>query len=156
MMHEIMGDTIYIWSTNRNAILPMNTTTTTTGMVGTTPIYGTTNAMHFVPVAYSCTVQIATTPDGTIKNYQWEGNEGGCRRSARISVEATLAVDQVNLNLLISDGRAHEPTRANGNHKRQWVRETPLPIPPVIDLKGGSVEWGWNCLALVRCLHRRY
>jgi hypothetical protein len=49
-------------------------------MVGGTPVYGQTNSMNFVPVAAQCTVQIATTPDGTIKSYQWAGNQIGCRR----------------------------------------------------------------------------
>ncbi len=80
---EVMGDKIYTWSTNRNAVMPLITTSTTTGMVGSTPVYGTTSATHFVPVAFACTVQIAVTPDGTIKSFQWEGNEGGCQRYAR-------------------------------------------------------------------------
>jgi hypothetical protein len=79
----VMGDTVYIWSTNRNVAMPMNTTTTTTGAVGTTPYYGTTTGMTFVPMTFACTVQIATDANGAIKSYQWEGNQGGCRRYAR-------------------------------------------------------------------------
>lgn len=80
---EIMGDTVYVWSTNRNVAFPVTNTTTSTGMVGNTPYYGTTSTPSFVPMQFACTVQIATTPDGTIKSYQWEGNEGGCSRYAR-------------------------------------------------------------------------
>jgi len=77
---EMMGDTIYVWSTNHQAIMPLMTNSTTTGLVGGTPVYGSTNSMNFVPVAAQCTVQIATTPDGTIKSYEWAGNQIGCRR----------------------------------------------------------------------------
>jgi hypothetical protein len=80
---EIMGDTIYIWSTNRSGVLPMNMPATTTGTVGGVPYSGTTTSMAFVPIAIRCTVQIAVAPDGTIKSYQWEGNEAGCKRYAR-------------------------------------------------------------------------
>ena len=80
---EVMGDTLYIWSTNRSGLMPFNRTTTTTGAVGGTPFYGTTNSMALMPVAFNCTVQIATTADGTIKTYQWEGNQPGCKRYAR-------------------------------------------------------------------------
>lgn len=79
----VLGDTIYIWSTNHNVAMPITTTTTTTGAVGTTPYYGTTTGMGFVPMAFMCTVQIATDENGRIKNYQWEGNQGGCQRYAR-------------------------------------------------------------------------
>jgi hypothetical protein len=80
---EMMGDTIYVWSTNHTGVMPLNMPSTTTGNVGGTPYYSTTNTMHMIPIAYACTVQIATTADGTIKSYQWEGNEGGCRRYSR-------------------------------------------------------------------------
>lgn len=79
---EIMGDTIYVWSINRNVVLPMTNTTTSSGVVGGTPYYGTTSSPGFMPMQLACTVQIATTPDGTIKSFQWEGNEAGCRRYA--------------------------------------------------------------------------
>lgn len=79
----VMGDTVYVWSTSRNVAFPMTTTSTTTGMVGNTPVYGTTSSTNFVPMAFQCTVQIATNADGTIKSYQWEGNQGGCQRYAR-------------------------------------------------------------------------
>lgn len=79
---QVMGDTVYVWSTNHQAFLPMNTTTTTTGAVGGTPYYGTTNSMALVPVAAACTVQIATDNEGIIKRYQWFGNQMGCARYA--------------------------------------------------------------------------
>jgi hypothetical protein len=81
---EIMGDKIYVWSTNHNAVMLVPTTTTTTGAVGSTPYTGTTTSMHMMPVAYQCVVQLAVNPDGTIKRYQWQGNQGGCAQYARM------------------------------------------------------------------------
>ena len=80
---EIMGDKIYVWSTNHQAFMPMMNTATTTGSVGGTPYYGTTNSMAMVPVAAQCTVQIATDSGGLIKRYQFFGNQIGCARYAR-------------------------------------------------------------------------
>ena len=80
---EIMGDTIYIWSTNRAAITPFVDTPTTTGMVGNMPVHGTTSPVSFVPVQAQCTIQIAVSAYGIIKQYQWQGNEMGCRGYAK-------------------------------------------------------------------------
>jgi hypothetical protein len=75
---QILGDTVYVWGTSQNTVIPMSTMNTTTGMVGGVPVYGTTTSTNFVPVNFNCTIQIATTPDGTIKNWRWSGNMGGC------------------------------------------------------------------------------
>ena len=60
----MLGDTIYIWNT---------------GHQGALPIAGTV-----VPFSFNCTIQIATTPDGTIKQPQWAGNVDGCRGYATV------------------------------------------------------------------------
>lgn len=80
---QFMGDTIYIWTTNRQALLPFTNTTTTTGMVGNTPVYGSTYSTQMMPVNATCTIQLAVGPDGYIKHYQWEGNAMGCSRYSR-------------------------------------------------------------------------
>ena len=77
---QFMGDTIYIWSTNRQALLPFTNTTTTIGTVGNTPVYGNTYSTQMMPVNASCTIQLAVGPDGYIKHYEWEGNMIGCKR----------------------------------------------------------------------------
>lgn len=79
---EVLGDKVYVWSTNHQAFLPVVNTSTTTGSIGGTPMYATTNSMGMEAVAAVCTVQIATTPDGRIKRFQWYGNQIGCRRYA--------------------------------------------------------------------------
>jgi hypothetical protein len=74
----MLGDTIYVWSASHNTMLPMSTTSMTSGSVGTLPVYGTTTNTSFVPANLNCTIQISTFPDKTIKSYQWSGNNGGC------------------------------------------------------------------------------
>ena len=80
---EMLGDTIYVWGSSQNSVMPMTTTNYTTGMVGTVPITGATTSTEFVPVNYNCSIQIATDSSGTIKNWQWSGNMGGCAHYAR-------------------------------------------------------------------------
>jgi hypothetical protein len=79
----MLGDTIYVWSTSRNVNLPMTTTSTTYGNVGTTPVYGTTMGTTYVPANFNCTIQLAVGADQTIKSWQWSGNMGGCMQYAR-------------------------------------------------------------------------
>jgi hypothetical protein len=79
---EILGDKIYFWSTSHSAMLPMANTTTTTGMVGGTPVYGQTTGMTMVPVHAQCTIQLAVDSAGLIKSWQYRGNPMGCRSYA--------------------------------------------------------------------------
>lgn len=76
---EMMGDTLYVWSTNHQAVLPVYNASSTTGTVGGTPFYGTTSSMGLMRAQAYCTIQIAVTPQGLIKTYQWNGNPIGCR-----------------------------------------------------------------------------
>lgn len=78
----MMGDTIYVWNSSHNVSLPIVNTSTTTGMVGGVPVYGTTTSMGEMNGTFECTVQLATDADGTIKNYKWSGNMGGCQQYA--------------------------------------------------------------------------
>jgi hypothetical protein len=80
---EMLGDTIYVWSTSREVNLPMMTTSTTTGSVGTVPIYGQTMSTQFVPANFNCTIELGAGPDNIIKSWQWSGNIGGCMQYAR-------------------------------------------------------------------------
>jgi hypothetical protein len=75
----MLGDTIYIWSSNHSAVLPLTTTNTTTGNVGGVPVYGTQTNTNFVPMNFACTIQIATDKSGRITTWQWSGNMGGCQ-----------------------------------------------------------------------------
>ena len=74
----ILGDKVYVWSTNRMTVMPIYTTSTTSGTVGSTPYYGTTMTPSYVPVNANCKIQLTTDSDGIITRYQVEGNESGC------------------------------------------------------------------------------
>jgi hypothetical protein len=80
---EMLGDTIYIWSTAQTVTGTMPVTSTTTGRVGNVPVQSTTT--NFVPTAntYACAIQMAVDSSERIKSYQWQGNIGGCQGYAR-------------------------------------------------------------------------
>ena len=75
---EILGDTIYVWETRQQVELPALTSSTTTGAVGNTPYYGIDTAITPVSGEFVCTIQLAVTPEGLIKRWQYNGNNGGC------------------------------------------------------------------------------
>lgn len=81
---EIMGDTLFTWSTNHHSTMYLPTTTTTTGNVGGTPYYATTTGgSQAIPMNFHCMIRIAVNNDGIVKNTQWSGNRGGCAVYAR-------------------------------------------------------------------------
>lgn len=80
---EMLGDTLYIWSSSHNVALPMATTQSTYGTVGNVPVYGTTTGMTYIPANFNCTIQLAVGADQTIKSWQWSGNMGGCEQYAQ-------------------------------------------------------------------------
>jgi hypothetical protein len=80
---EMLGDTLYVWSSSHDVALPMTTTATTTGNVGGMPYYGSTTRMGYMPANFNCTIQLAVGPDKIIKSWQWNGNMGGCQPYAR-------------------------------------------------------------------------
>lgn len=75
---EFGGDTVYTWSVSRSGAIVTPQTATTTGYVGNKPVYGTTTYSQVTPVNYSCTIKIAAGPDGSLKNWEYDGNPGGC------------------------------------------------------------------------------
>jgi hypothetical protein len=76
---EYAGDTVYVWTTNRAGALFLPQTSTTYGNVGGTPVYGQTSYNQLVPVTYECTIKIVTDSGGTIKYWEYGGNQGGCQ-----------------------------------------------------------------------------
>jgi len=93
---QILGDTIYVWSTRSDATFIMPTTSTTAGMVGNVPIYGTTTSYQAVSGTYACTIEIAVDASNRIKRYEWKGNVGGCSSYANrlANVPAASVVSQ--------------------------------------------------------------
>jgi hypothetical protein len=74
----MLGDTIYVWESNRHGIMVLPTVTSTTGDVGGVPVAMNTYGSETVPTHQQCKIQIAVDSNGTIKNYQWFGNNSGC------------------------------------------------------------------------------
>jgi hypothetical protein len=75
---EFSGDIVYIWYLNQSGIIAMPQTATTTGYIGTTPVYGSTTYMQQIPVNYSCTIKLIASGDGMLKKWEYNGNIGGC------------------------------------------------------------------------------
>lgn len=73
------SDTVYIWEVSNTGTLLLPQTATTYGTVGTIPVYGTTTYNQAVPINNSCLIKIAADSDGTLKNWEYKGNLGGCK-----------------------------------------------------------------------------
>ena len=76
---EFSGNTVYIWGTSHSGTVFIPQTTTTTGYIGTTPIYGTTTTNQAISVNYNCTIKLIVGKDSIITGYEYEGNLGGCQ-----------------------------------------------------------------------------
>jgi hypothetical protein len=74
----MLGDTIYVWESNRHGVMVLPTVTSTTGDVGGVPVAMNTYGSETEPTHQQCKIQMAVDPKGTIKNYQWVGNDSGC------------------------------------------------------------------------------
>lgn len=85
------GDqTVYVWAIDRQQTTVVPQTSTTTGMVGDTPVYGQTTSYQAVPMNAQCTIKLAAGPSGTIQNWEYQGNAAGCRPYANRLYEEYL------------------------------------------------------------------
>ena len=73
------GDTFYIWSTNRNVVMPMYNNGTAYGTVGTTPFQVNTSMPGMMPMNFNCSIRLIAGADGVIKSWDYQGNAGGCQ-----------------------------------------------------------------------------
>ncbi|MGK0799976.1 hypothetical protein ACRE5N_03335 [Klebsiella pneumoniae] len=69
---------VYTWVNSVNDIAALSSPQITTGTFGNKSFNATTLQTDYVPVTYSCKIQIATDTSGIIKNYNYDGNMGGC------------------------------------------------------------------------------
>jgi hypothetical protein len=74
---EFGADTVYVWGRSQNTTMFLPQTQTTTGYVGTTPVYGTTTSTQAIPMNFNCTIKIIVN-SGRIKTWEYDGNMGGC------------------------------------------------------------------------------
>jgi len=76
---QVFGnDTVYYWQVDRTGGVLMPQTSTTSGFVGTAPVYGTTTYNQVVPVHANCEIKVITDSKGTIINWEYGGNLMGC------------------------------------------------------------------------------
>lgn len=75
---EFGGDVVYVWGRSSSGTMYLPQTTTTTGYVGNTPVYGTTTYNQPVAYNHNCTIKLAVGPDGLLKHWEYDGNIGGC------------------------------------------------------------------------------
>ena len=73
------GDTFYIWTTNRNVVMPMVNSGTAYGNVGNTPFQVNSSVTGAVPVNLNCTIRLIAGPDTIVKSWDYQGNAGGCQ-----------------------------------------------------------------------------
>lgn len=71
-------DTVYTWSRGFQSSYTVPQTSTTTGYVGTTPVYGTTTTNSVRTSNHHCLIKIGTNDKGIIKMTEAEGTVGGC------------------------------------------------------------------------------
>lgn len=76
---EMMGQTIYVWTNAFSSSYVVPQTQTTTGYVGTTPIYGTTTSYTTQTINAQCVIEVGVDDDDTIQNFQYRGNQVGCQ-----------------------------------------------------------------------------
>ena len=76
---QIFGsDTVYFWSVNSSGVMFLPQTSTTTGMIGNTPVYGTTTYNQAVPVNSNCLIKLVVNSNGKIFRWSYNGNIAGC------------------------------------------------------------------------------
>ena len=71
-------DTVYAWGRSFSMNMPRYNQTQTTGQVGGTSFSASTGYTSYSTVDYQCNVKIVVDRNGTIKNWEFDGNIGGC------------------------------------------------------------------------------
>lgn len=80
---EFGNDTVYSWYVSQSGSLFIPQTSTTTGYVGRTPVYGTTSYTQVIPVNYNCQIKLVADKGGILKSWEYNGNIGGCAQYIR-------------------------------------------------------------------------
>lgn len=75
---DIGGDTVYYWRSSSSQTLFLPQTHTTTGYVGLNPVSVTTTQTQAIPIHYACEIKVVVGSDGLVKDWDYEGNLGGC------------------------------------------------------------------------------
>jgi len=79
--YNIAGNRVFVWSTSETFTTSQQVATTTSGIVGTTPIQ--TLSTSYVPTTSNLNCVIKTMMDGEfIRRVEYEGNNGVCMKYA--------------------------------------------------------------------------
>jgi hypothetical protein len=106
------GDTVYIWEVSRTGTLLLPQTVTTYGSVGAIPIYGTTMYNQAVQVNNNCLIKIAANSGGTLINWEYSGNYGGC----------TSYIDRLDTYNKLRNPKAKNKSDISIDEKKGWVK----------------------------------
>lgn len=72
------SDTVYYWSSSHQGGMVVPTVQSTSGYVGSTPVYGTTTGSQYVPINAQCEIKIITNSSDMISKWEYNGNHAGC------------------------------------------------------------------------------
>lgn len=72
------GETVFIWRSASTQTMFMPQTANVAGSVGLKPVYGSVSYTEAVPMHFACEIKVGVNPDGTIRNWSFQGNLGGC------------------------------------------------------------------------------
>ncbi|EMA2446385.1 hypothetical protein U2G60_001614 [Vibrio fluvialis] len=73
------SDTVYYWTVSRSGTVFVPQTSTTSGTVGGSPVYGTTTYNQAIPVNYSCQIKLVANSSGYLKQWEYSGDYAGCK-----------------------------------------------------------------------------
>jgi hypothetical protein len=76
------SETVYFWSFSESGTQFVPQTSTTSGSIGTVPVYGTTTYNQAVPYNYNCQIRLITDKSDRIIMWDYKGNLAGCSHYA--------------------------------------------------------------------------
>lgn len=80
----VAGRKMYVWDRRVQAVVPLMSSSTTTGFVGTTPVTANSMQTNYVPAAFYCQIRIVVDANNRIIASDLDGNQGGCARYANM------------------------------------------------------------------------
>lgn len=113
------SDTVYIWEVSKSGTLLLPQTITTYGNVGSIPIYRTSTFNQAVQVNNNCLIKVAANSSGTLINWEYSGNYGGCnnyinRLDAYNKLRNPKATNQADISVYEKTGWVKVVSEVNG------------------------------------------
>jgi hypothetical protein len=76
------SEIVYFWSYSDSGTQFVPQTSTTSGLIGNVPVYGTTTYNQAVPYNYNCLIRLITDKSDRIIMWDYKGNLAGCSHYA--------------------------------------------------------------------------